>query len=105
MQHTCSKILFNSDFLSLFLQSVLEKKFDQLAAIYHLMADRCRKPRGAEKLPPGGLLASNLPKATRTERRSSITTGVGKLDPQSKNLGVSVHTEIEANVKKLNLVG
>jgi len=58
---------------NLWLQSVTEMKYDHLAAIYHLLLDRCRK----QKKLINTVSPSHLPAVTRTERRSSITTGVG----------------------------
>ena len=58
-------------------QCVKDNSFDQHAAIYHLLADKFLKhPRG--KGDSRGLPSAPLPQATRTERRSSITTGVGE---------------------------
>lgn len=56
-------------------QSVNERRFDNLSAIYYLLLDRCKKhkvPRLTTDVPVAG-----LPQPTRTERRSSITTGIG----------------------------
>jgi hypothetical protein len=59
------------------LQSVNGKKFDQFSAIYHLLVDKFNKHKGS-KLLSSNINPNNLPIATRTERRSSITTGVGQ---------------------------
>ena len=54
-------------------QSVVEQKYDHLSAIYHLLLDRCRKHSKLSNT----VSPSHLPLAMRTERRSSITTGIG----------------------------
>jgi len=62
-------------------QSVQNSQYDQLSAVYHLLLDRIRKhPKTAfSRIHPDLIAASqNLPMVTRTERRSSITTGVGE---------------------------
>ena len=55
-----------------------DSAYDHHSAIYHLLLDKLKKhPKTImNKLPNIGV--PNLPMATRTERRSSITTGVGK---------------------------
>ncbi|XP_060561423.1 serine/threonine-protein kinase SIK3-like isoform X2 [Ruditapes philippinarum] len=61
------------------LESVKNSAYDHHSAIYHLMLDKIKKhPKTLlNKIHPDLLAASqNLPMATRTERRSSITTGV-----------------------------
>lgn len=57
------------------MQSVHEGKFDYLSAIYHLLSERFKKHK-SPKISTSGL-PPELPLVTRTERRSSITTGVG----------------------------
>ncbi|ELU10035.1 hypothetical protein CAPTEDRAFT_103587 [Capitella teleta] len=57
------------------IESVHEGKFDYLSAIYHLLSERFKKHK-SPKISTSGL-PPELPLVTRTERRSSITTGVG----------------------------
>ncbi|XP_067679924.1 serine/threonine-protein kinase SIK3-like [Haliotis asinina] len=59
------------------LKSVLEQCYDHHSAIYHLLLEKYRKhPKTLTSKLPSIILPQNLPIATRTERRSSITTGV-----------------------------
>ncbi|ESO09961.1 hypothetical protein HELRODRAFT_73300 [Helobdella robusta] len=57
-------------------KSVKEKQYDYLSAIYHLLVDRYRR-MGASKL-TNTVSPTHLPQATRSQRRSSITTGIGQ---------------------------
>ncbi len=66
---------------------MLAKSYNHHSAIYHLLVDKFRKHQklggggrggvGAQQAALAPILPPNLPVATRTERRSSITTGVG----------------------------
>ncbi|ESO88403.1 hypothetical protein LOTGIDRAFT_219153 [Lottia gigantea] len=58
------------------IKSIEDHSYDHHSAIYHLLLDRYRKH--PTKTLSNRLPHTVLPLATRTERRSSITTGVGK---------------------------
>ena len=67
-------------FLKFSFQSVKDSAYDHHSAIYHLLLDKLKKhPKTIMNKLPNIEGVPNLPMATRTERRSSITTGVGKL--------------------------
>ena len=72
----------DSDTILLYFQSVKNCAYDHHSAIYHLLLDKLKKhPKTVlNKIHPNLIAgaASNLPMVTRTERRSSITTGVGE---------------------------
>ena len=55
-----------------------ENKFDNRSAIYYLLLDKWRRHNGAKLTATVPL--DKLPEPTRTERRSSITTGKGSSD-------------------------
>ncbi|CAI9723042.1 serine/threonine-protein kinase SIK3-like isoform X1 [Octopus vulgaris] len=59
-------------------EAVKTEAYDHHSAIYHLLLDKCKRhPKTlTNKLSNPDTLGSSLPVATRTERRSSITTGV-----------------------------
>ncbi|GAB1604852.1 serine/threonine-protein kinase SIK3-like isoform X1 [Argonauta hians] len=59
-------------------EAVKAEAYDHHSAIYHLLLDKCKRhPKTlTNKLSNPNTLGSSLPLATRTERRSSITTGV-----------------------------
>lgn len=61
--------------LTLLFQSVKEQAYDYHSAIYHLLQDKYKKhPKTIQKT----IVPQNLPLAVvSTERRSSITTGIG----------------------------
>ncbi|KAK0069240.1 serine/threonine-protein kinase SIK3 [Biomphalaria pfeifferi] len=59
------------------IKSVESNSFDHHSAIYHLLADKFRKhPRSMTCKPQSTIQSSPLPILTRSERRSSITTGI-----------------------------
>ncbi|KAJ8316256.1 hypothetical protein KUTeg_006270 [Tegillarca granosa] len=59
------------------IKSVKENTFDAHSAVYHLLMDKWKKhPKTIINKLPVMLLSRNIPITTRTERRSSITTGV-----------------------------
>lgn len=67
------------------LQSVESNSFDHHSAIYHLLADKFRKhPRSMACKPQSTIQSSPLPILTRSERRSSITTGIGEFDIKNR---------------------
>ncbi|XP_041373272.1 serine/threonine-protein kinase SIK3-like isoform X2 [Gigantopelta aegis] len=57
-------------------KSVEDQCYDHHSAIYHLLLDKYRKHPRTLNNKSVAVLPSTLPPATRTERRSSITTGV-----------------------------
>ncbi|XP_059139871.1 uncharacterized protein LOC131928009 isoform X2 [Physella acuta] len=57
-------------------KSVESNSFDNLSAIYHLLADKFRKHPRAMVSRNSPASTTPLPLVTRTERRSSITTGI-----------------------------
>ena len=66
--------------ICLIFQSVKSCAYDHHSAIYHLLLDKLKKhPKTLMNKLPNMEGVPNLPMATRTQRRSSITTGVGKL--------------------------
>ena len=65
---------FFYEWLPFLFQSVKEQAYDYHSAIYHLLQDKFKKhPKTIQKT----IVPQNLPLAVSTERRSSITTGVG----------------------------
>lgn len=60
------------------IEAVKKQAYDHHSAIYHLLLDKCKRhPKILHnKLSNPPSLTPNLPVVTRTERRSSITTGV-----------------------------
>ena len=63
-----------NEWLPFLFQSVKEQAYDYHSAIYHLLQDKFKKhPKTIQKT----IVPQNLPLAVSTERRSSITTGVG----------------------------
>lgn len=62
------------------MQSVKERQFDELSAMYHLLNDRSRRHMrvtGKEHLSRPSIIPKTLPMASQSERKSSITTGTG----------------------------
>ena len=60
------------------LQSVTEQFYNHHSAIYHLLFDKLKRHEKSGMRMTTPMPIANLPVATRTERRSSITTGVGR---------------------------
>ena len=59
-----------------------ERQFDDFSAMYHLLSDRGRRHVrgtgcGKEHAPRASIIPKTLPKASQSERKSSITTGTG----------------------------